>query len=269
MHGPATGGDPQDGQRSRSSRSATLRLAALVIPPAGWLLVFLLIPCGAVAANAFTTEGLAHLAEWTTLRLLGRSLRIALATTALCLALGYPIAWFIAGCAPRRRALLLFLVVLPFWTNLLVRTYALMSFLRPIGALYSEGAVILGLVHSFVPFMVLPLYASIEKLPPRVLEAARDLGATPLQAFFRVTVPLTMPGIAAGSILVFIPSLGAFATPELLGGTRAPMVGSQINLHYMRSHDPAAGAALTLVLVVATLSLTWVYHRVRRTEGLV
>ncbi len=245
------------------------RLAALLLPPAGWLGAFLLVPTAALAASAFSADGLRYLLSPETLRLLLRSLRIAAISTALCLAIGYPVAYFIAGCAPRTRNLLLFLVVLPFWTNLLVRTYALMFLLRPAGALYTEAAVIFGLVHSYLPFMVLPLYASIEKLPPRVLEAARDLGAGPVRTFLRITLPLTMPGIAAGTILVFIPTLGAFATPEILGGAHVFMIGSQINFYYARAHNPAAGSALTLVLMALALALTWAYHRIRRAEGLV
>ena len=245
------------------------RWLALILPPTLWLCLFLVLPTIVLCAGGVTGEGLASLADPVTLRLLGRSLRIAVVTTAACLVVGYPAALFIASCAPRWRDLLLFLIVLPFWTNLLVRTYALMFCLRPLGFLYSEPAVVFALVHSFLPFMVLPLYASIEKLPRRVLEAARDLGASRWSAFRRVTVPLTLPGIAAGSILVFIPVLGIFALPEFIGGTSVPMVGSQINLHYMKSGDTAAGAALAVVLVVATVALTALYQRVRKSEGLV
>ena len=150
-----------------------------------------------------------------------------------------------------------------------MRTYALMFLLRPADLLYTEGAVVFGLVHSYLPFMVLPLYASLEKLPRRLLEASQDLGASPFRTFWSVTVPLTLPGIAAGCILVFIPVLGAFATPELMGGAHVRMVGSQINLYFVQARNAAAGSALTLVLMVLTIGLTWAYHRVRKTEGLV
>ncbi len=240
----------------------------LLLPPTAWLLLFLVVPTAILSASAFSAEGRAYMTDGDTLRLLWRSVRIAAAATALCLAAGYPVAYFIAGCTPKWRRLLLFLVVLPFWTNLLVRTYALIFCLRPIGFLYHEGAVILGLFHSYLPFMVLPLYTSIEKLPRRLLEASQDLGASPWQTFLRVTVPLTMPGIAAGSILVFIPVLGAFALPELMGGESVRMIGSVIDIHFGQQNR-AAGSALTLVLMLFTTALTWLYYRLRRTEGLV
>jgi spermidine/putrescine transport system permease protein len=242
---------------------------ALLVPPAGWLVLFLVVPSAMLALSAFSQEGLRALGEATTWILFWRSFRIAALSTALCLVLSYPVAWFIAGCSPKWRNLLLFLVVLPFWTNLLVRTYALMVVLRPLGLLHTETAVVLGLIHNFLPFMVLPLYGSIEKLPRGLLEAAQDLGASPARTFWKVAVPLTMPGIAAGCILVFIPTLGIFALPEFLGGARAPMLGGQINLYFTRTHNPEAGSALTLVLLILTIGLTGLYHRLRKTEGLV
>lgn len=238
----------------------------VLLPPVAWLVLLLLLPTAIVAASAFSGEGLRHLGSEVTLRLLVRSILIAGASTAICLVLSYPLAYFIAGCSPRWRSLLLFLVVLPFWTNLVVRAYALMFVLRPVDFLYHEGAVVLGLVHSYLPFMVLPLYASLEKVPPQLLEASQDLGASPWKTFWKVTVPLTAPGIAAGCILVFIPTLGAFAVPEIMGGIQ--MIGNQIDLHY-KSLNAAAGSALTLILIAFTLGLTWLYYRCRRTEGLV
>src|SRR5688572_29499059 len=217
-------------------------LTALLLPTSFWLAAFLVLPAAMLAAAAVSSEGLRTFLMPETALLLGRSFRIAAVTTLLSLVLGYPLAYYIAGAPPARRGLLLFLVVLPFWTNLLVRTYAIMFLLRPAGLLYSETAVVFGLVHSYLPFMVLPLYASIEKVPGRLVEAARDLGARPSEAFLRVTMPLTMPGIVAGCVLVFIPVLGAFAIPELLGGARVPMIGSQVNLYFMRVHNEAAGA---------------------------
>jgi spermidine/putrescine transport system permease protein len=245
------------------------RALCLLLPPTLWLIVFLALPAAVLCVAAFSDEGLRHLRDPLTWKLLGRSFRVASIATALCLLLGYPLAYFIAGCSPRWRNLLLFLVVLPFWTNLLVRTYALMFVLRPLGFLYTEAAVVFGLVHNFLPFMVLPLYVSIEKVPRRLLEASRDLGASPARTFWKVTVPLTLPGIAAGSILVFIPALGIFALPEFIGGASVALVGSQINLHIIKLHDDAAGSALTLVLLAITLALTWLYQRLRRTDGLV
>jgi spermidine/putrescine transport system permease protein len=246
----------------------TRRWLGLLVPPTAWLVLFLVVPTAILAAAAFSSEGLKQLGNATTWLLLWRSFWIAAVSTALCLLVAYPAAYFIAGCSPRRRNLLLFLVVLPFWTNLLVRTYALKFVLEPQGLANTPASVIFGLVHSFLPFMILPLYGSIEKLPRRLLEASQDLGASPAQTFWRVTVPLTAPGIAAGCILVFIPVLGIFALPEFLD-ERTHMIGAQINLYYMKNRNPGAGSALTLLVLAFTIGLTALYHRVRRTEGIV
>lgn len=244
------------------------RLLALLAAPTAWLVVFLVIPTAALAAAAFSEDGVRALAEPVTWLLFWRSFRIAVVSTALCLVASYPVAYCIAGCSPRWRGLLLFLIVLPFWTNLLVRTYALKFCLDPMGWSNSEAAVVLALVQSFLPFMILPLYSSIEKLPKRLLEAAQDLGASPARAFWTVTVPLTMPGIAAGCILVFIPVLGIFALPEFID-ERSPMIGSQINLYFMKNGNHGAGSALTLILMILTITLTGLYSRFKKTEGLV
>lgn len=243
------------------------RLLWLLLPPTAWLVVFLVLPTRELVASAFSKDGLAALLEPVTWALFWRSFWIAAVSTAACLAVSYPVAYFIAGCSPKVRNLLLFLVVLPFWTNLLVRTYALKFCLDPIGWT-GKGAVIFAIVQNFLPFMILPLYASIEKLPPRLLEASQDLGASPALTFWKVTVPLTMPGIAAGCILVFIPALGIFALPEFIH-ERTPLIGSQINLYFMKNRNAGAGSALTLVLLVFTITLTWIYSRFRKTEGLV
>jgi spermidine/putrescine transport system permease protein len=147
-----------------------------------------------------------------------------------------------------------------------VRTYALKFCLDPLGW-SNTGAVIFAIVQNFLPFMILPLYSSIEKLPRRLLEASQDLGASPARTFWKVTVPLTMPGIAAGSILVFIPVFGIFALPEFIN-ERTVLIGSQINLYYGQGNT-GAGSALTLVLMVFTVALTWTYSRFRKSEGLV
>jgi spermidine/putrescine transport system permease protein len=242
------------------------RFLSLLVPPTAWLVVFLVLPTAVLALSAFSVDGLKALAHPGTWVLFWRSFWIAVVSTAVCLGVSYPVAYFIAGCSPRWRNLLLFLVVLPFWTNLLVRTYALKFCLDPIG--WSDtGAVIFAIVQNFLPFMILPLYSSIEKLPRRLLEASQDLGASPAWTFWKVTVPLTMPGIAAGSILVFIPVFGIFALPEFIN-ERTVLIGSQINLYYGQGNT-GAGSALTLVLMVFTVALTWTYSRFRKSEGLV
>lgn len=238
----------------------------LVLPPLAWLIALLVVPTLLLVARAFSLDGLKQF-NGDTLRLLARSLWIALQVTALCLAAGYPVAAFIAGCSPGWRKALLFLVVLPFWTNVIVRTYAQIFLLRPLGWYLSMPGVIAGLAHGYLPFMILPLYVSLEKVPPRLIEAARDLGASPWRAFCSVTLPLTLPGIAAGCILVFIPVLGVFALPEFID-PRTVLIGSQINLYYEQGNE-GAGSALTLVLMVLTIALTWTYSRLRKSEGLV
>ena len=240
----------------------------LLFPPVVWLLFFLVLPTAIVAAQAFSLEGLKQF-NADSFRLLVKSLWISLEVTGVCLLAGYPVAMFIAGCTPRWRNFLLFLVILPFWTSIIVRTFAQIQLLRPIGWYLTMPGVIAGLAHGYLPFMILPLYVSLEKVPPRLLEAAADLGAAPWRAFCSITVPLTMPGVAAGCLLVFVPVLGSFATPELLGGRQATMYGSLINLQFTTGQNPAAGSALTLVLTALTLVLTGLYYRIRGTEGLV
>lgn len=246
----------------------------VLLAPVLWLVLFMVVPMALIAVFAisersawggvgrgFSMEGLASLADGTTLRLLGRSLWIAAAATALCLVLGYPLAWFIA--TSPRRTFLLALVAIPFLTNFLIRTFSLRWLMSPEGwiasglgidVLNSTGAVLFGLVHGYLPFMVLPLWASMDRLPPRVVEAARDLGASPVTAFRTVVLPLTRPGAVAGSILVFVPCFGAFVTPELLGGEQARMTGSMINHYFSSSGDWPRGSALALVVTaVATV----------------
>lgn len=203
-----------------------------------------------------------------------RSLGYAAAATLLCALLGYPLAWLIATSRRRYRDALVLLVILPFWSNFLIRVYAWMMILGPQGALaqavntllaplgigpvsllFTPFAVLVGLTYVHLPFMVLPLYASLEKHDPDWLKAARDLGATPWQAFWRVTLPLSLPGLLAGSALVFIPALGAFAVPDLLGGTRGLMIGNLITQQFLAARDWPFGAALAILLAVVVVVL--------------
>ncbi len=196
------------------------------------------------------------------------SLRIAATSTAICLLLGYPMAYAIARSAPARRPLLLMLVVLPFWTSFLIRVYAWMGLLSSNGLLNAflkatglvedpgtilgtEWAVHLGIVYAYLPFMVLPLYAALEKLDTGLLEAASDLGASPAVAFLTVTLPLSVPGIVAGCLLVFIPAVGEFVIPDLLGGTGTLMIGKVLwDEFFLNSDWPLASAVAVCLLVV-------------------
>jgi spermidine/putrescine transport system permease protein len=200
-------------------------------------------------------------------RILGQSLLMAAGTTLLCLIMGFPLAYHIARAAPRRQGIWLLLVMIPFWTNFLVRTYAWMFILRtegllntlllklgvittPIELLYSNTAVVIGLVYGYLPFMVLPLYAALERVDRTLVEAAWDLYATRWAVFWRVILPLARPGVIAGCLLVFIPSLGAFLTPDLLGGARSMMIGNLIQHEFLVVRDWPLGAAISCVLML-------------------
>lgn len=200
------------------------------------------------------------------LQIFQRSFLLSILTTGGCLLIGFPTALYLALQSERKRNLLMFLVTVPFWTNLLVRTYAWILLLRngglvdaglqgtglteqPLGLLYTDTAVIIGLLYTFLPFMVLPIYTSLEKLDWRLVEAAFDLGANRFQALKRIIIPLAMPGIIAGVILVFIPSLGNYIIPELLGGGKSLMIGNLIQLQFGSSHNWPFGAALAFALL--------------------
>ncbi len=195
------------------------------------------------------------------------SLRIAATGTVLLLLIGYPIAYGIARCPPAVRQALVMAVILPFWTSFLIRVYAWIAILKPAGILNAalgvvglpaidilntEAAVILGLVYAYLPFMVLPLYAVLEKQDESLIEAAQDLGATPLSAFWRVTFPLSIPGAAAGALLCFIPMAGEFVIPDLLGGSETLMLGRVIWTEFFANRDWPAASAVAVVLL-ATL----------------
>ena len=203
------------------------------------------------------------------LTIMWKSIWVSALATVLCLATAYPIAFGICFAPDRWKPILLLLVVLPFWINLLIRTYALIAVFRtqgyvnlalgtvglgPFDMLYNNFAVIFGLVYVYMPFMVLPLYATIERLDKSFLEASLDLGASQFTTFLKVTVPLTMPGIITGIILVFIPCLGSFLTPDLLGGANAVMIGNVIERQFKAANDWPFGAALSFMLMYATFA---------------
>ncbi len=214
-----------------------------------------------------------------------RSLWMAVLTTALCLLISFPVAWWIAVRAPRRwKNLLLGLVVVPFWTSFLIRTYAWMFILRgegllnaallgtglihrPLELLYTPFAVMVGLVYGELPFMILPLYASLEKLDRTLLEAAADLGAGGAAVFRRVTVPLTLPGMVAGVVLVFIPSLGQFVVSDLLGGAKSMLLGNLIQNQFAVARNQPFGAALAFELTAAVLLLLLAYALYMKKKG--
>jgi spermidine/putrescine transport system permease protein len=274
------------------ARTGTLKGAPrfFLAPTAGLLVVTLAAPMAIIAVYSFLSRGPYGGVEfpfnirnytrlWDPLYgvILWRSVWVAAVSTALCLALGFPLAMFIARSGARKN-LYLSLVILPFWTSYLIRTYAWMSILRdtglvnlilqrlglirqPLALLYNDGAVILGLVYAFLPFMVLPLYATLERLDKNLLEAAADLGARPWDAFVRVTLPLCAPGIRAGAILVFVPCLGTYLTSDLLGGSKTVMIGNLVQDQFTASADWPFGAAASLALMALATMLLFAARR--------
>jgi spermidine/putrescine transport system permease protein len=211
-----------------------------------------------------------------------RSLVFALLTTAVCLLIGFPTAYFMATRPPAKRNLWVLLITIPFWSNLLVRTLAIMFIIRdegllnntlialglidkPITILYTNFAIVLGLLYSFLPFMILPLYASLEKFDFRLIEAGSDLYATRRRILWRIIVPISMPGIVAGCLLVFIPALGAYVTPLILGGGRHLMIGDLIAQQFGTGRNWPLGSAQALILMAGVL--TALYFYVRNTSG--
>ncbi len=212
----------------------------------------------------------------------GRSLVLALQTTVLVILLAYPLAYFIARASPKRRNTFLFLVLVPLWTNFVIRVYAWMMMLRtqgvingilgwfaallhlpfePLNMLYTPGAVLVGMVYEFLPFMILPIYTSLEKIENSLYEAAADLGANPFRTFLRVTLPLSMPGMVAGTILVFIPVMGTFIVSDILGGRQVILIGNLIQNQFLSARDPTFGSAASLILMILTLIVTYFYTR--------
>lgn len=207
-----------------------------------------------------------------------RSIWLSFQTTVICILLGFPTAWFIATRPPGSRTIWLFLITIPFWTNLLIRTFAIQEMLRnngtinglllwlgvieqPIQLLFTDFAILLGMAYVFLPLMVLPLYAAMEKLDFRLVEAAYDLYASRARVLWHVILPLVKPGLIAGSILVFIPAIGAYVTPRVLGGGRQMMLGNLIELQFGQGRNWPLGSALALVLLAIVLAALVVYLR--------
>jgi spermidine/putrescine transport system permease protein len=272
-------------------------LVGLLAPHTLLLGAFFLVPLSIMAIYSVLTPGLYGGVEWEFYpysygRVLGaplgeaeefdpvygeillRSLRLALVTVAITLLLCYPAAFWVSRLPPRRRALVLFLVTLPFFANLIVRVYAWMLILRPTGVvnqllelaglppadlMFSETAVAIGLAYVLLPFMFLPLYAAVERVDPALLQASRDLGAGALFTFRRLVLPLTAPGILGGCILVFIPAFGNFVVSSLLGGAKVMLVGNLIEQQFLAARNWPFGAALAMLLLAAVLVLLAVY----------
>ena len=226
----------------------------------------------------FTTKNYARLVNVDYLKIYGQSLVIAAITTILCILIGYPFSYLIARTKSKKKKLLYMLVIIPFWTNSLIRIYGWRTFLgtngwlnnvlqflhltsEPVDFLFKQGTTVLGMVYCLIPFMVLPLYTAIEKLDTSLLEASSDLGARPVATFFQVILPLTSSGIFSGSIMVFIPCLGYFFVADILGGGNSDVIGNLIERQFQSGNNWPLGAALSIILIVVTLILVKLYQK--------
>jgi spermidine/putrescine transport system permease protein len=273
-----------------AERAASRRGMLIAAPSAAYLILFFAIPLvivfvysfarrsstGATILDGWNLESYRRLFDPLVGEIALRSFGLAVTTTLLCLLLSYPLAYFMATRSDRIRNVLLVLVMIPFWSNFLVRTYAWRVLLgsdgpisqlsqlfggEPIRILFTNTAVLIGLVYGFLPFMVLPLYAALDRMDWSLVEAARDLYADGWTAFRRVTFPLSMPGVIAGSVLVFIPTLGAYVTPALLGGARTTLLGDYIVSQFLAARNQPFGSALSVAVMTVMLGATVVYFR--------
>ena len=232
----------------------------------------------------YTLEHYRRLADPLYMGILVDSMIMAVVVTLLCLVLGYPLAYHISRQSRRWQRVWLFLVILPFMINFLIRSYAWVILLRaqgvvntalmklglisqPLPLLYNDGAVLLGMVYGLMPFMVLPVYISLERLDRRKLEAAYDLGATPLRAFRHVTLPLTMPGVLTGATLVFVSSAGMFVVPEVMGGAQSALIGNVIQNQFLSARNWPFGSAMSVILTLVSLAMIALMYRAFRTAG--
>jgi spermidine/putrescine transport system permease protein len=273
----------------RAERAKSWRGFRLALPSYVYLIVLFAVPLVLVGVYSFASRsrtGQPLLTDWnldsvkrlvdtTFLQIAWRSTVLALLTTVICLLVAYPFAYYIATRSERTRNLLLVFVMIPFWSNFLVRTYAWKVLLGADGLftkagealglwgqlLFTMPAVLIGLIYGFLPFMVLPMYASIERLDWSLVEAARDLYATGGKAFRKVTLPLSRPGIIAGSILVFIPSLGAYVTPDILGGAKTTLLGNYIVNQFLAARNWPLGSSISMAIMIVMLLATVLYFR--------
>jgi spermidine/putrescine transport system permease protein len=263
-------------------------------PTLGWLALFVIIPCLMLVVVSFgerdslgrviytlNVENYVRAFDWKWLKILGVSVWYAFLTTVICMVVGYPVAYFIGRTSERWRGLLIMLVMIPFWTSFLIRTYAWISILAqdgllnaalmslqitsaPVSFMYTPFAVVLGLVYNFLPFMILPIYTSVEKLDNSLIEAAYDLGARPARVFSHIVLPLTRPGIAAGVLLVFVPAIAMFAITTLMGGGANPTIGEVIQNQFTKARNQPFGAALGVLLLFIFLVSLWLATKFQR-----
>ena len=270
------------------SRTPRWRAWLLLVPMVAWLVLFVVIPTAILLVYSFcerdevgrvlfsfTLDNYRRVADPVYLRIFTRSIGYAGLTTVICILVGYPVAYCIGRAREEWRQRLLLLVMVPFWTSFLIRTYAWITILKqegllngflkllspdavPFDLLYTPTAVVIGLVYAYLPFMILPIYGSVEKLDGALIEAAHDLGAGPLRVFSAVIIPLTLPGIAAGTLLVFVPAVGMFAITDLMGGARVPLIGNVIQNQFLQARDWPFGAALGAVFMGLFAVTYWI-----------
>jgi spermidine/putrescine transport system permease protein len=278
-------------EQAEGQRRPALTGWLLMSPLLAWLILFVIAPAAILVVYSFCTRdalgqvvfefnlnNYKRVLDPIYIRILFRSLLYAGLTTILCIIIGYPVAYFIGRARENIRNLLLILVMIPFWTSFLIRTYSWITILKseglmnglllstgliafPIEIMYTPTAVIIGLVYAYLPFMILPIYGSVEKLDNALVEAAMDLGAGPLRAFSSVIIPLTWPGMVAGILLVFVPALGMFAITDLMGGARVPMVGNVIQNQFLQARDWPFGSALGVTLMSMFVLAFWLTSR--------
>ena len=266
-------------------------MIATVMPVTLWMLAFFIVPLILILIVSFSSRGetgniifkftlnnYARIFNKLYITIFIKSLLIGLATTVICLVLGYPFAFIIARAGKRLKPLFLLLIILPFWTNSLVRTYAMIILLRtegilnhillgiglinePLHLMYNNIAVMIGMLYMMFPFMVLPLYSSIEKLDMSLLEAADDLGASPLNKFLKITLPLTKGGILSGSLLVFVPTLGLFFITDLMGGSKVVLMSNLVKNQFLTARDWPFGSAISVILMIIMIILIFYYTK--------
>jgi spermidine/putrescine transport system permease protein len=278
--------------------SSVIKYLATILPALLWMVFFFVLPLIFIVIVSFSTRGdIGNIVYKFTLsnyiQLLNplyinifiKSILIGIYTTVLCLIIGYPFAFIIATSPKKYKPILLLLIILPFWTNSLVRTYAMIVLLRtegiintllihlqiinqPLHLMYNNIAVMIGMLYMMFPFMVLPLYTSLEKLDKRILDAASDLGAGPINKFLKITLPLTKGGIISGCILVFIPTLGLFFVTDLMGGSKVILMSNLIKNQFLTARDWPFGSAISVVLIIVMLFVITFNSRASGTKGM-
>lgn len=274
-----------------NKKKINLPLITTVGPVSAWMILFVLIPFIYVFAISFMNKGayggviigftldnFKQVFDPLYLKVFGESLLIAALATTICIIIAYPFTYFIAQKSTIKKTVFMAMVIVPFLVSSLIRLFGWINLLRkegifnsillkiglinePIQLVYNRTGVMIGLIYMLLPFMILPLYSSIEKLDRSLLEACSDLGAKPITSFIKVTLPLTMPGVFAGSILVFIPALGYFFVTDLLGGNKIQVIGNIIRTQFITARNWPLGAAISIFLIVITLILVWLYQK--------